>query len=131
MGAERDRVAGFGHLEDGLHTEGDVLMSIQVTNAGPEAETIHVLPTAWFRNTWSWGDEGPRPGLRASGDRSVAIEHPFAGTLELLAGAAIGASHQTGWTGLIADVILRRHGAVRPLGDVLRDPAGPERKAQK
>jgi hypothetical protein len=39
-------------------------------------------------------------------------------------GAAIGAFHQTGWTGLIADVILRRHGAVRPLGDVLRDAAG-------
>ena len=34
----------------------DLLMAIQVTNAGPEAETIHVLPTAWFRNTWSWGD---------------------------------------------------------------------------
>jgi hypothetical protein len=38
-------------------------------------------------------------------------------------GAAIGAFHQTGWTGLIADVILRRHGAVRALGDVLRDQA--------
>jgi hypothetical protein len=38
-------------------------------------------------------------------------------------GAAIGAFHQTGWTGLIADVILRRHGAVRALGDVLRDIA--------
>jgi hypothetical protein len=36
-------------------------------------------------------------------------------------GAAIGAFHQTGWTGLIADVILRRHGAVRALGDVPRD----------
>jgi hypothetical protein len=35
-------------------------------------------------------------------------------------GAAIGAFHQTGWTGLIADVILRRHGAVRALGAVLR-----------
>ena len=41
-------------------------------------------------------------------------------------GAAIGAFHQTGWTGLIADVILRRHGAVRPLGDVLRDPEGKQ-----
>ncbi len=39
-------------------------------------------------------------------------------------GAAIGAFHQTGWTGLIADVILRRHGAVPALGDVLRDIAG-------
>ena len=38
-------------------------------------------------------------------------------------GAAIGAFHQTGWTGLIGDVILRRHGAVRALGDVLRDLA--------
>ena len=38
-------------------------------------------------------------------------------------GAAIGAFHQTGWTGLIADVIRRRHGAVRSFGDVLRAPA--------
>jgi hypothetical protein len=35
-------------------------------------------------------------------------------------GAAIGAAHQTGWTGLIADVIRRRHGAVRSIGDVVR-----------
>ncbi|HJY68247.1 MAG TPA: hypothetical protein VJ254_16090, partial [Streptosporangiaceae bacterium] len=35
-------------------------------------------------------------------------------------GAAIGAFHQTGWTGLIADMIRRRHGAVDPVGDVLR-----------
>ena len=41
----------------------DLLMAIQVTNAGPETETIHVLPTAWFRNTWSWGDDEPRPAL--------------------------------------------------------------------
>ena len=67
----------------------DLLMSIQVTNAGPEAETVHVLPTAWFRNTWSWDAEAtePRPGLRASGDRSVTIDHPFLGPLELIAAA--------------------------------------------
>jgi hypothetical protein len=35
-------------------------------------------------------------------------------------GAAIGAAHQTGWTGLIADVIRRRRGQVRPVGDVIR-----------
>jgi hypothetical protein len=35
-------------------------------------------------------------------------------------GAAIGAAHQTGWTGLIADVIRRRHGAIDPIGDVIR-----------
>jgi hypothetical protein len=35
-------------------------------------------------------------------------------------GAAIGAFHQTGWTGLIADLILRRHGEAEAVGDVLR-----------
>ncbi len=39
-------------------------------------------------------------------------------------GAGIGASHQTGWTGVIADVIRRRHGAVRAVGDVVRDLRG-------
>ena len=66
----------------------DLLMAIQVTNAGPDAETIHVLPTAWFRNTWSWGDDEAKPALQASGDQSVTIDHPFAGTLELIAATA-------------------------------------------
>jgi hypothetical protein len=35
-------------------------------------------------------------------------------------GAGLGASHQTGWTGLVAEIIRRRHGAVRPLGYYLR-----------
>ena len=35
-------------------------------------------------------------------------------------GAGLGACHQTGWTGVIADVIRRRHGAVPALGDILR-----------
>jgi len=65
----------------------DLLMAIQLTNKGPEAETIHVLPTAWFRNTWSWGDDGGRPGLRASGDRSVALDHPIVGSMELIGAA--------------------------------------------
>jgi hypothetical protein len=36
-------------------------------------------------------------------------------------GAGLGASHQTGWTGLIADVIRRRHGAMPSVGEVLAD----------
>jgi len=35
-------------------------------------------------------------------------------------GAALGASHQTGWTGLIADVIRRRYGQVRSVGEIVR-----------
>jgi hypothetical protein len=34
-------------------------------------------------------------------------------------GAGLGASHQTGWTGLVADVIRRRHGAVEPIAEVI------------
>ncbi len=45
----------------------DLLMTIQVTNAGPDPETLHVLPTAWFRNTWSW--ELGRSTTRARRDR--------------------------------------------------------------
>jgi hypothetical protein len=66
----------------------DLLMAIQLTNAGPEADTIHVLPTAWFRNTWSWGDNEPRPTLRASGERSIVIDHPIVGAMELIAAAS-------------------------------------------
>jgi hypothetical protein len=42
-------------------------------------------------------------------------------------GAGLGAAHQTGWTGLVADLIRRRHGAVPPLGDVLRTLRDEER----
>ena len=40
-------------------------------------------------------------------------------------GAGLGASHQTGWTGLVADLVRRRHGVVPELGDVLRQISGP------
>ena len=35
--------------------------------------------------------------------------------------AGIGAAHQTGWTGVIADIIRRRHGEVSSIGDLLRE----------
>jgi hypothetical protein len=63
----------------------DVLMKISVTNAGPDAETLHVLPTAWFRDTWSWDPQSVKPSMAATSDVSVGIEHPFLGRLELLA----------------------------------------------
>jgi Mannosylglycerate hydrolase MGH1-like glycoside hydrolase domain/Glycosyl hydrolase family 63 C-terminal domain len=66
----------------------DLLMVVEVTNAGPDTDTLHVLPTAWFRNTWSWDQDAPRPAIEAAGETAARIEHPFLGTLELLAGAA-------------------------------------------
>jgi len=68
----------------------DLLMSVQVTNAGPDAETVHVLPTAWFRNTWSWDEGAPRPSMAATDAGSVAVGHPFLGALELAGGSGPG-----------------------------------------
>jgi hypothetical protein len=42
----------------------DLLIKISAANRGPEAATLHVLPTLWFRNTWTWWPEQPKPGLR-------------------------------------------------------------------
>src|SRR4051794_35656033 len=64
----------------------DVIMVIRVTNAGPDASTLHVLPTAWFRNTWSWDHDAPKPRLARRTDGNVAIDHPRYGALEFLAG---------------------------------------------
>ena len=64
----------------------ELLMTVRVTNAGPDRQTIHVLPTAWYRNTWDWGIDGEvKPELRAGGAAEVVTEHPFLGKLELLA----------------------------------------------
>jgi Glycosyl hydrolase family 63 C-terminal domain len=66
----------------------DLLVTVKVTNAGPDADTVHVLPTAWFRNTWSWdaSNSEPKPVLKSGPDDSrVIVEHPYLGTLELLA----------------------------------------------
>ena len=42
----------------------DILIRISVTNHGPEPAAIDVLPTLWFRNTWTWWPETPKPSLR-------------------------------------------------------------------
>ena len=63
----------------------DVLARFTITNRGPEPATIHVLPTLWFRNTWSWNREGEgygkRPRLAADGERAITAEHATLGRL--------------------------------------------------
>ncbi len=65
----------------------DILMLVTAHNRGPEPATLHVLPTLWFRNTWSWGDAVPKPKLEA-GDgiaegASVLASHSELGDLLL------------------------------------------------
>ena len=47
-----------------------------------------MLPTAWFRNTWSWDAARPGPPMAAADAAAVAVGHPFFGPLELIAGPA-------------------------------------------
>jgi hypothetical protein len=42
----------------------DILVQVTMCNRGPEAASLHVLPTIWFRNKWSWGYHKSRPKLR-------------------------------------------------------------------
>jgi hypothetical protein len=72
----------------------DILIRLAAANRGPEAATLHLLPTAWFRNTWSWGcvHEGctVRPRLRQTGEGAVLCEHPTLGRFHFHARAGPG-----------------------------------------
>jgi hypothetical protein len=61
----------------------DILIRITVCNRGPEQAEVHVLPTLWFRNTWSWGGKVEKPRLQvlAAGKdvRAVAAQHSLLG----------------------------------------------------
>jgi len=57
----------------------DILIQITVRNRGPEPATLHLLPTLWFRNTWSGNGEAARPGLRQTAPGVIAASHPELG----------------------------------------------------
>jgi len=79
----------------------DVLVRVVVTNRGPEAATLDVLPTFWFRNTWSWDctHEGcePRPRIRADGTDAAWAEHRTLGRYLLEFGPSPGGGHGPLW----------------------------------
>jgi hypothetical protein len=66
----------------------DILARITVTNRGPDAHEITLLPTLWFRNTWSWAEGSPKPALRMVGADVVEATHPTLGTMRLVAEGA-------------------------------------------
>jgi hypothetical protein len=51
-------------IEYGKVSAEDLLIQISISNRGPEAAVIDVLPTLWFRNTWSWGRDDRRPTVK-------------------------------------------------------------------
>jgi hypothetical protein len=71
----------------------DILCRIEVANRGPDRADLDVLPTLWFRNTWSWDGQSMRPSIRAarpapSGGASAVTQHPQEGSFHLGAAGA-------------------------------------------
>jgi hypothetical protein len=68
-------------------TANDLLIQIEIANRGPEPARLHVLPTLWFRNTWSWGRTGegywPKPRITQACPAGVRAEHATLGAFEL------------------------------------------------
>ncbi|HLI69562.1 MAG TPA: hypothetical protein VKV19_07365 [Ktedonobacteraceae bacterium] len=67
----------------------DILIRLTIENRGPEAAMLHVLPTLWFRNTWSWGQTGegygPKPRISTIASGSLLAEHDTLGHFHLAA----------------------------------------------
>ena len=67
----------------------DILLQVTVHNRGPGDAALHVLPTLWFRHTWSWAGGTERPIMRAitdmGGRSAVQAEHRALGTRWLCA----------------------------------------------
>ena len=61
----------------------DILIRVSVHNRGPEPARIHLLPTLWFRNTWSWGETGAKPLLEEAGPGRIRAAHSELGAYTL------------------------------------------------
>src|SRR3974390_2533533 len=57
----------------------DILVKITVANRGPLEASLSLLPTIWFRNTWSWGYDTYRPSLAAVGNLAIPKEYGIRG----------------------------------------------------
>ena len=61
----------------------EVLIKISVHNRGPETAKLHVLPTLWYRNTWSWTEDEPKPVLGQVASDKIHAFHPQLGEYTL------------------------------------------------
>lgn len=61
----------------------DILIQVSITNRGDASKTLHLLPTLWFRNIWSWGYDQDKPVLKVLSEQDrvsiVEADHPTLG----------------------------------------------------
>ena len=96
LGAPEFELAETGVFDEGRYFDvfaeyakdspDDILIRITVANRGADKATLHLLPTLWFRNMWSWGDVPEmvktKPSLRMKGERVILAEHERLGTYQ-------------------------------------------------
>ncbi len=70
-------------VEYAKNSPDDILIQISIVNRGSEEKTLHLLPTLWFRNYWSWSNEHNKPLLKVvKSDRDFSVieaSHPTLG----------------------------------------------------
>lgn len=70
-------------VEYAKETSENILIRITIKNRALEASEIHVLPTVWFRNTWSWGRKGegywPKPVIQKVDKNTISAQHESLG----------------------------------------------------
>ena len=70
-------------VEYAKNTPEDILIKITVTNHSFKTQTLHLLPTLWFRNTWSWNEDSFKPSLKIAQNNSnfvsIKANHPSLG----------------------------------------------------
>jgi len=81
------------YVEYAKESSEDILMKVTAWNRGPEAARLHLLPTLWFRNRWSWGDPYEMPSVRqTAGAKDMAVvalhEYHYGDRWLLVEGAA-------------------------------------------
>ncbi len=71
----------------------DMLVQVSISNRGPEPATLTVLPTLWFRNTWTWWEATPKPSLKqvtaTGGSQAIAASHEELGERYLYCEGAV------------------------------------------
>jgi hypothetical protein len=67
-------------IEYAKATPDDILIKITACNRANSSAPLHIIPTVWFRNTWSWGRTGEgyttKPTLQALGETTFELRHP-------------------------------------------------------
>jgi hypothetical protein len=91
IGAPEYELVDTGAFADGRYFDvfveyaqaepGDVLLTITAVNRGPDAAELALLPQLWFRNTWSFKQDGARPALKQIAPCVIEAEHPTLGRL--------------------------------------------------